>query len=74
MCWTIGRGFSEPHHYVAALKAKLEDMGVDIRENQPLIGFELRGGRVRELQRLPVRSKQTRSSAPSSLGPTICYR
>ena len=42
-------GFSEPHHYVSALKAKLEDMGVDIRENEPVIGFELRGGRVREV-------------------------
>ena len=42
-------GFSEPHHYVAALKAKLEDMGVDIRENEPVIGFELRGDRVREV-------------------------
>ena len=42
-------GFSEPHHYVSALKAKLEDLGVDIRENEPVIGFELRGGRVREV-------------------------
>ena len=42
-------GFSEPHYYVSALKAKLEDMGVDIRENEPVTGFELRGGRVREV-------------------------
>ena len=42
-------GFSEPHHYVAALKAKLEDMGVDIRENEPVIGFEVRDDRVREV-------------------------
>ena len=42
-------GYSEPHHYVAALKAKLEEMGVDIRENEPVIGFELRGDRVREV-------------------------
>ena len=42
-------GCSEPHHYVAALKAKLEDMGVDIRENEPVTGFELRGDRVREV-------------------------
>ncbi|MXX92271.1 MAG: FAD-binding oxidoreductase [Chloroflexi bacterium] len=42
-------GFSEPHHYVAALKAKLEEMGVDIRENESVIGFEVRGDRVREV-------------------------
>ena len=42
-------GFSEPHHYVAALKAKLEDMGVEIRENEPVIGFEVRDDRVREV-------------------------
>ena len=42
-------GFSEPHHYVAALKAKLEDMGVEIRENERVVGFELRGDRVREV-------------------------
>ena len=40
-------GFSEPHRYIPALKAKLKDMGVDIRENERVIGFELRGGRVR---------------------------
>ena len=42
-------GFSEPHHYVAALKAKLEDMGVEIRENERVVGLELRGDRVREV-------------------------
>ncbi len=42
-------GFSEPHHYVAALRAKLEDMGVDIRENESVIGFEVRDDRVREV-------------------------
>ena len=42
-------GFSEPHHYVAALKTKLEDMGVEFRENERVVGFELRGDRVREV-------------------------
>ena len=42
-------GFSEPHHYVAALKAKLEDMGVVIRQNERVIGFEFRGDRFREV-------------------------
>ena len=39
-------GYSEPHRYVPALRAKLEDMGVEIRENEPVIGFERNGGRV----------------------------
>ena len=42
-------GFSEPHHYVAALKTKLEDMGVEFRENECVVGFELRRDRVREV-------------------------
>ena len=42
-------GFSEPHHYVAALKAKLEEMGVVIRQHERVIGFEFRGDRLREV-------------------------
>ena len=40
-------GYSEPHRYVPALRAKLEDMGVEIRENEPVAGFDIHGGRVR---------------------------
>ena len=40
-------GYSEPHRYVPALRAKLEDMGVEIREDEPVIGFERNGDRVR---------------------------
>ena len=40
-------GYSEPHRYVPALRAKLEDMGVEIRENEQVTGFERGGGRVR---------------------------
>ena len=40
-------GYSEPHHYVPALRAKLEDMGVEIRENEPVVGFDIHGGRLR---------------------------
>ena len=39
-------GYSEPHRYVPALRAKLEDMGVEIRENEQVIGFEHSDGRV----------------------------
>ena len=40
-------GYSEPHRYVPALRAKLEDMGVEIRETEPVVGFDIDGGRVR---------------------------
>ena len=40
-------GYSEPHRYIPALKAKLEDMDVEIRENEPVVGFDLRNDRVR---------------------------
>ena len=40
-------GYSEPHRYVPALRAKLEDMGVEIRENEPVVGFDIHGGRLR---------------------------
>ena len=40
-------GYSEPHRYVPALRAKLEDMGVEIRENEPVAGFDIHGGRLR---------------------------
>ena len=39
-------GYSEPHRYIPALKNKLEDMGVEIRENEAVTGFDLRNGRV----------------------------
>ena len=40
-------GYSEPHRYVPALRAKLEDMGVEIRENEQVVEFDLRGERLR---------------------------
>ncbi len=40
-------GYSEPHRYIPALRAKLEDMGVEFRENEPVTGFDLREDRVR---------------------------
>ena len=40
-------GYSEPHRYVPALRAKLEDMGVEIREDEAVTGFDLCGGRAR---------------------------
>ena len=46
-CWDLRSGYSEPHRYIPALRAKLEDMGVEIRENEPVVGFDIRNGRVR---------------------------
>lgn len=39
-------GYFEPHRYIPALKNKLEDMGVEIREREAVVGFDLRNGRV----------------------------
>ena len=43
-------GYSEPHRYIPALRAKIKDMGVEIRENEAVVGFDLRGGRVRGVE------------------------
>ena len=40
-------GYSEPHRYIPALRNKLEDMGVEIRENEAVMGFDLRNDRVK---------------------------
>ena len=39
-------GYSEPHRYVPALRAKLEDMGVEFRENEAVTGLEIRNDRL----------------------------
>ena len=40
-------GYSEPHKYIPALRSKLEDMGVEFRENEKVIGFDINDERVR---------------------------
>ena len=37
-------GYSEPHKYVPALHRKLIEMGVEIRENEPVVGFDVKNG------------------------------
>ena len=37
-------GYSEPHRYVPALRTKLEEMGVEFRENEPVVGFDVKQG------------------------------
>lgn len=39
-------GYSEPSEYIPAMKCRVQEMGVDIREFCPITGFALRGGRV----------------------------
>tara|TARA_Y100000588_G_scaffold172972_1_gene186834 strand:+ start:8764 stop:9969 length:1206 start_codon:yes stop_codon:yes gene_type:complete len=39
-------GYSEPHKYIPALRAKLEDMGVEFRENEKVTGFNISDDRV----------------------------
>jgi len=39
-------GYSEPHHYVPALAAKIRSLGVEIREHEPLTEFAISGDRV----------------------------
>ena len=77
VCWTIGRDSLNRTAIVRALKAKQEDMGVDIRENKPVIGFELRDGpRARSSDEFRHRRSRTRQSVPSTHGRTmcLCYR
>jgi glycine/D-amino acid oxidase-like deaminating enzyme len=39
-------GYSEPHRYVPALKARLQEMGVEFREHDAVIGFDIRNDRL----------------------------
>lgn len=39
-------GYSEPHEYIPALTARLRDLGVEFRENEPVTDFILKQDRV----------------------------
>jgi glycine/D-amino acid oxidase-like deaminating enzyme len=39
-------GYSEPSEYIPALKLRVREMGVDIRENEQVLSFELNKGTV----------------------------
>lgn len=39
-------GYSEPHRYVPALTTKVKELGVEIRENQSLVEFDITGSSV----------------------------
>lgn len=39
-------GYSEPSEYIPALTQRVREMGVDIRENEQVLGFELNKGAV----------------------------
>ena len=39
-------GYSEPSEYIPALRRKVEAMGVEVREFEPVTGFHMRGDRL----------------------------
>lgn len=39
-------GYSEPHEYIPAITRKIRGLGVDVRENQQVTGFQIRNGGV----------------------------
>ena len=39
-------GYSEPHRYIPALTTKVKELGVEIRENQALVEFDMNGSSV----------------------------
>tara|TARA_B100001123_G_scaffold28581_1_gene30343 strand:- start:928 stop:2163 length:1236 start_codon:yes stop_codon:yes gene_type:complete len=54
-------GYSEPHRYVPALKNKIEKMGVDIREHEEVVGFDLQGAQIKGIvTRSSVNQKETK--------------
>ena len=55
-------GYSEPHKYVPALHRKLIEMGVEIRENEPVVGFDVKNGVL-----TGVITKETRLEADAAV-------
>ena len=54
-------GYSEPHRYVPALQKKIKDMGVQIREYEEVVGFDLEGSQVKGIvTRSSVTEKETK--------------
>ena len=54
-------GYSEPHRYVPALQKKIKDMGVQIREYEEVVDFDLDGSQVKGIvTRSSVTEKETK--------------
>ena len=54
-------GYSEPHRYVPALQNKIKDMGVQIREYEEVVGFDLQGSQVKGIvTRSSINQKETK--------------
>jgi len=57
-------GWNEPDTYIHALRAKVREMGVEIRENEPVEEFIVEGGRVRGVR--------TRTSGELAADAVVC--
>lgn len=54
-------GYSEPHRYVPALHKKIKDMGVQIREHEEVVDFDLKGSKINGIvTRSSVSQKETK--------------
>ena len=54
-------GYSEPHRYVPALHKKIKDMGVQIREHEEVVDFDLKGSKIKGIvTRSSVSQKETK--------------
>ena len=54
-------GYSEPHRYVPALQNKIKDMGVQIREYEEVVGFDMQGSQVKGIvTRSSINQRETK--------------
>ena len=54
-------GYSEPHKYVPALQNKIKDMGVQIREYEEVVGFDMQGSQVKGIvTRSSINQRETK--------------
>ena len=62
-------GYSEPHRYVPALHNKIKDMGVQIREHEEVVDFDLQGA---EIKGLVTRSSLNQNETKEEFDVVIC--
>ena len=62
-------GYSEPHRYVPALHNKIKDMGVQIREYEEVVDFDLQGA---EIKGLVTRSSLNQNETKEEFDVVIC--
>ena len=62
-------GYSEPHRYVPALRKKIKDMGVQIREHEEVVDFDLKGS---EIKGIVTRSSVNQKGTKEKFDVVIC--